>query len=163
MLPGSSRRPASRPRRCCWTRPSGPRRPSMGPRLRRPRSSRRPRVGPARSRVPPARTRSSFARREAGEATEALWQEAERERVAVEGETRRLEALRRRTHEQLGRMYGHLESVLDEVRRGIGGAQVEEEAEPVTPEPAATRPAGTQATQPTVAEAKPAAAAGRKG
>src|SRR6266545_1190021 len=98
---------------------------------------------------------------EAREATEALWQEAEQERVAVEGETRRLEALRRRTHEQLGRMYGHLESVLDEVRRGIGGAQVEEEAEPVTPEPAATRPAGTQATQPTVAEAKPAAAAGR--
>lgn len=83
---------------------------------------------------------------EAREATEALWQEAEQERVAVEGETRRLEALRRRTHEQLGRMYGHLESVLDEVRRGIGGAQVEEEAEPdpaepVTPEPAATRPA----------------------
>src|SRR6266511_1871429 len=100
---------------------------------------------------------------EAREATEALWQEAEQERVAVEGETRRLEALRRRTHEQLGRMYGHLESVLDEVRRGIGGAQVEEEAEPVTPEPAATRPARTQATQPTVAEAKPAAAAQRKG
>src|SRR6266511_3494631 len=67
---------------------------------------------------------------EAREATEALWQEAEQERVAVQGETRRLEALRRRTHEQLGRMYGHLESVLDEVRRGIGGAQVEEEAEP---------------------------------
>ena len=43
-------------------------------------------------------------------------------------------------------MYGHLESVLDEVRRGIGGADdVGEEAEPepaepVTPEPAATRP-----------------------
>jgi hypothetical protein len=68
---------------------------------------------------------------EAREATEALWREAERKRVAVEGETRRLEALRQRTHEQLARMYGHLASVLDEVRRGIGGAQdVEEEAEP---------------------------------
>jgi hypothetical protein len=68
---------------------------------------------------------------EARETTEALWQEAERERVAVQGETRRLEALRQRTHEQLARMYGHLESVLDEVRRGIGGAQdVEEEAGP---------------------------------
>jgi hypothetical protein len=60
---------------------------------------------------------------EAGEAAEALWQEAERKRVAVEGETGRLEALRERTHEQLARMYGHLESVLGEVRRGIGGAQ----------------------------------------
>jgi hypothetical protein len=68
---------------------------------------------------------------EAREATEALWQEAEQKWVAVEGETRRLEALRQRTHEQLARMYGHLESVLDEVRRGIGGVQdVEEEAEP---------------------------------
>jgi hypothetical protein len=68
---------------------------------------------------------------EAREATEALWQEAERKWVAVEGETRRLEALRQRTHEQLARMYGHLESVVDEVRRGIGGVQdVGEEAEP---------------------------------
>ena len=58
---------------------------------------------------------------DAREAAEALWQEAERKRVAVEGETRRLEALRERTHEQLARMYGHLESVLGEVRRGIGG------------------------------------------
>jgi len=82
---------------------------------------------------------------EAREATEALWQEAERERLAVQGETRRLEALRRRTHEQLGRMYGHLESVLDEVRRGIGGAEdVEEEAEPVTPEPVTPEPAATR-------------------
>ena len=108
---------------------------------------------------------------EAREATEALWQEAERERVAVEGETRRLEALRQRTHGQLGRMYGHLESVLEEVRRGIGGAQdVDEEeeaepdpAEPVTPEPAAggrrARPARAEATLPTVVEAAPAAAA----
>jgi hypothetical protein len=60
---------------------------------------------------------------DAREAAEALWQEAERKRVAVEGETRRLEALRERTHEQLARMYGHLESVLGEVRRGIGGAE----------------------------------------
>ncbi len=107
---------------------------------------------------------------EAREATEALWQQAERERLAVEGETRRLEGLRQGTHEQLGRMYGHLESVLDEVRRGIGGAQeVEEEAEadpaePVTPEPAAggrrARPAKADATLPTVAEAKPVAPAG---
>jgi cell division septum initiation protein DivIVA len=68
---------------------------------------------------------------DAREAAEALWQEAERKRVAVEGETRRLEALRERTHEQLARMYGHLESVLGEVRRGIGGADdAGEEAEP---------------------------------
>jgi len=119
---------------------------------------------------------------EAREATEALWQHAERERVAVQGETRRLEALRQRTHEQLGRMYGHLESVLEEVRLGIGGVQEVDEAErepaePVTPErgasrpaaepaaggPGATRPAKTEATLPTVAEAKPAAAAQRKG
>jgi hypothetical protein len=119
---------------------------------------------------------------EAREATEALWQQAERERLAVEGETRRLEALRQRTLEQLGGMYGHLESVLEEVRRGIGGTQeVEEEeaepdrAEPVTPGPAATRPAAqpaagggragparAEATLPTVAGAKPAAAAQRK-
>ena len=68
---------------------------------------------------------------DAREAAEALWQEAERKRVAVEGETRRLEALRERTHEQLARMYGHLESVLGEVRRGIGGAEnAAEEAGP---------------------------------
>jgi cell division septum initiation protein DivIVA len=68
---------------------------------------------------------------EVREAAEALLQEAERKRVAVEGETRRLEALRQRTHEQLARMYGHLESVLDEVRRGIGGTHdAAEEAEP---------------------------------
>jgi hypothetical protein len=110
---------------------------------------------------------------EAREATEALWQEAERERLAVQGETRRLEALRQRTHEQVGRMYGHLESVLDEVRRGIGGAEdVGEEAEP---DPAATRPAAkpaaggrrarpatADATLPTVAAAESAAAAQRK-
>src|SRR6266545_551831 len=109
---------------------------------------------------------------EAGQSAEKmLLDAAEQERVAVQGETRRLEALRRRTHEQLGRMYGHLESVLEEVRRGIGGAQdVDEEeeaepdpAEPVTPEPAAggrrARPARAEATLPTVVEAAPAAAA----
>jgi cell division septum initiation protein DivIVA len=105
---------------------------------------------------------------EAREATEQLWQETERECAVVEGETRRLEGLRRRTHEQLGRMYGHLESVLEEIRLGIDGAQaVDEEgepepAEPVTPgEPAAggrqARPAEAEATLPGVAEANPAA------
>ncbi|HTF58817.1 MAG TPA: hypothetical protein VK713_02770, partial [Actinomycetes bacterium] len=42
-------------------------------------------------------------------------------------ETIRLETLRHRSLEQLGRVYGHLESVLDEVRIGIG--RVEEEQE----------------------------------
>jgi hypothetical protein len=116
---------------------------------------------------------------EAREATEALWQQAERERLAVEGETRRLEGLRQRSHQQLGRMYGHLESVLEEVRLGIGGAQdVEEEAgperaEPVTPEPATAqsaakpatggrraRPTKAEATLPTVAETNSVAASG---
>jgi DivIVA protein len=57
---------------------------------------------------------------EARDATDLIWQEAERERVAVESEAIRLETLRHRSLEQLGRMYGHLESVLDEVRAGIG-------------------------------------------
>jgi hypothetical protein len=56
-----------------------------------------------------------------------IWQEAERERIGVEAETIRLETLRHRSLEQLGRVYGHLESVLDEVRAGIG--RVEEEQE----------------------------------
>jgi hypothetical protein len=77
---------------------------------------------------------------DASEAAEALWQEAERKRVAVEGETRRLEALRERTHEQLARMYGHLESVLGEVRRGIGGVQAA--AEEAGPDPAGPASAG---------------------
>jgi hypothetical protein len=90
---------------------------------------------------------------EAREATEALWQQAEQERLAVEGETRRLEGLRQRTLQQLGRMYGHLESVLEEVRLGIGGAQdVQEEAEATLPTVAETKsaaPSGSQqATQP---------------
>jgi cell division septum initiation protein DivIVA len=64
---------------------------------------------------------------EARNATDMIWQEAERERIGVEAETIRLETLRHRSLEQLGRVYGHLESVLDEVRAGIG--RVEEEQE----------------------------------
>ena len=64
---------------------------------------------------------------EARDATDMIWQEAERERLAVEAETIRLETLRHRSLEQLGRVYGHLESVLDEVRAGID--RVEEEQE----------------------------------
>jgi hypothetical protein len=64
---------------------------------------------------------------EARDATDMIWQEAERERLGVEAETIRLETLRHRSLEQLGRVYGHLESVLDEVRSGIG--RVEEEQE----------------------------------
>jgi cell division septum initiation protein DivIVA len=88
---------------------------------------------------------------EAREATEALWQQAERERLAVEGETRRLEGLRQRTLEQLGRMYGHLESVLEEVRLGIGGAQEVDDG--ANPDPA-------EATLPAAAEGKSAAPSG---
>ena len=64
---------------------------------------------------------------EARDATDMIWQEAERERLGVEAETIRLETLRHRSLEQLGRVYGHLESVLDEVRAGIG--RVEEEVD----------------------------------
>jgi cell division septum initiation protein DivIVA len=64
---------------------------------------------------------------EARDATDMIWQEAERERVGVEAETIRLEALRHRSLEQLGRVYGHLESVLDEVRAGIGRVEEEED------------------------------------
>jgi hypothetical protein len=64
---------------------------------------------------------------EARDATDMIWQEAERERLGVEAETIRLETLRHRSLEQLGRVYGHLESVLDEVRAGI--ARVEDEQE----------------------------------
>jgi hypothetical protein len=64
---------------------------------------------------------------EARDATDMIWQEAERERLGVEAETIRLETLRHRSLEQLGRVYGHLESVLDEVRIGIG--RVEEDQE----------------------------------
>jgi cell division septum initiation protein DivIVA len=94
---------------------------------------------------------------EAREATDQLREETEQECAAVEAETRRLEGLRQRTHQRLGRMYGHLESVLDEVRRGIDGAQeVEDQAEPVTPEPAA----GGRRSRPARVEAKPAAPPG---
>jgi DivIVA protein len=75
---------------------------------------------------------------EARDATDLIWQEAQRERVAVESEAIRLETLRHRSLEQLGRMYGHLESVLDEVRAGIG--RVDEDA--VEAEAAATLAAG---------------------
>jgi hypothetical protein len=88
---------------------------------------------------------------EARDATDLIWREAQRERVTVEGETRRLEALRSRAYEQLSRMYGHLESVLDEVRRGIGvqpeidltdeGLATVEPAEPVGPVPGEPEPA----------------------
>jgi hypothetical protein len=64
---------------------------------------------------------------EARDATDMIWQEAERERLGVEAETVRLETLRHRSLEQLGRVYGHLESVLDDVRAGID--RVEEEQE----------------------------------
>jgi cell division septum initiation protein DivIVA len=64
---------------------------------------------------------------EARDATDMIWQEAERERIGVEAETIRLETLRHRSLEQLGRVYGHLESVLDEVRAGIGRVEEEEE------------------------------------
>jgi hypothetical protein len=64
---------------------------------------------------------------EARDATDMIWQEAERERVTVEAETIRLETLRHRSLEQLGRVYGHLESVLDEVRAGIGRVEEEED------------------------------------
>jgi hypothetical protein len=64
---------------------------------------------------------------EARDATDMIWQEAERERLGVEAETIRLETLRHRSLEQLGRVYGHLESVLDEVRAGIGRVEEEED------------------------------------
>jgi cell division septum initiation protein DivIVA len=87
---------------------------------------------------------------EAREATEALLGQTERECAAVAGETRRLEGLRQRTHEQLGRMYGHLESVLEDIRLGLHGAQdVDEETA-----------AEAEAILPTVDEATPVAAGG---
>lgn len=117
---------------------------------------------------------------EARAATEALWQEAEREGVAVEAETRWLQALRRRADEQLGRMYGHLAWILEGVGRGIDGiqqlggeAESEAAAEPVTRQPAAAvelaagrsraKPAGAEATLPTMAEAEPAKASSWEG
>jgi cell division septum initiation protein DivIVA len=101
---------------------------------------------------------------EARDATDLIWQEAERERVAVEAEAVRLETLRHRSLEQLGRMYGHLESVLDEVRAGIGrvdengGGDAEATAAlPAARPEAATRPDGAA---PEPAKPTPAAAPG---
>jgi hypothetical protein len=79
---------------------------------------------------------------EARDATDLIWQEAERERIAVEAETIRLETLRHRSLEQLGRVYGHLESVLDEVRAGIG--RVEEEEDEATAAAAAAARLGVE-------------------
>ena len=96
---------------------------------------------------------------EARDATDLIWQEAERERVAVESEAVRLETLRHRSLEQLGRMYGHLESVLDEVRAGIGRVDEDNAGGPqATATLAATRPEATSPTpagagKPTPAEA----------
>jgi hypothetical protein len=98
---------------------------------------------------------------EARDATDLIWQEAERERVAVEAEAIRLETLRHRSLEQLGRMYGHLESVLDEVRAGIGRVDEDHDDElgaggqlaatrPEAPAPEAT-PAAPE--QPTLTDA----------
>ncbi|HEX3213366.1 MAG TPA: hypothetical protein VH016_12425 [Actinomycetota bacterium] len=76
---------------------------------------------------------------EARDATDMIWQEAERERIGVEAETIRLETLRHRSLEQLGRVYGHLESVLDEVRAGIGRVEEEQEDLPEATAAAAAR------------------------
>ncbi|HEX9344036.1 MAG TPA: hypothetical protein VF995_10525, partial [Actinomycetota bacterium] len=53
---------------------------------------------------------------EAREASDQLRNEAEADRQAIEAESNRLEALRDRALQQLGRLYGHLQSVVDEVR-----------------------------------------------
>ncbi|HEU4899983.1 MAG TPA: hypothetical protein VFX88_20815 [Actinomycetota bacterium] len=80
---------------------------------------------------------------EARDATDMIWQEAERERLGVEAETVRLETLRHRSLEQLGRVYGHLESVLDEVRAGIGRVE-EEQEDPVEAAAAAAARLGVE-------------------
>jgi hypothetical protein len=95
---------------------------------------------------------------EARDATDLIWQEAERERVAVESEAIRLETLRHRSLEQLGRMYGHLESVLDEVRAGIGRvdediAEADAGAATLAARPEAPAPATDGGATPTSAEA----------
>jgi hypothetical protein len=96
---------------------------------------------------------------EARDATDLIWQEAERERVAVESEAIRLETLRHRSLEQLGRMYGHLESVLDEVRAGIGRVDEENADLPADGQLAATRPE-TPAPAAAAGGAEPAASGG---
>ena len=98
---------------------------------------------------------------EARDATDLIWQEAERERVAVESEAIRLETLRHRSLEQLGRMYGHLESVLDEVRAGIGRVDEDNAGGPqATATLAATRPEATSPTPAGAGKPTPAEAAG---
>jgi cell division septum initiation protein DivIVA len=104
---------------------------------------------------------------EATEATDQLWKETERECSVVEAETRRLEGLRQRSQKQLGRIYGHLESVLDEIRMGfddaqagdeqatVGEAAVQRSADPSTGSQQA-RPAPPATSSPGIAEAKPA-------
>jgi hypothetical protein len=92
---------------------------------------------------------------EARDATDLIWQEAERERVAVESEAVRLETLRHRSLEQLGRMYGHLESVLDEVRAGIG--RVDEDTAEAAARLEAPAPAPDSAAKPAPAETGSAA------
>jgi cell division septum initiation protein DivIVA len=76
---------------------------------------------------------------QAGEIQGAARQDAEQLRVQgarATDETRRLEDLRRRTHE-LGRMHGHLESVLEEIRLGIDDAHdvTRSRASPSRPSP----------------------------
>lgn len=104
---------------------------------------------------------------EATEATDQLRKETERECSLVEAETRRLEGLRERTQKQLGRVYGHLESVLDEIRTGfddaqagdeqatVGEAAVQRSADPSIGSQQA-RPAPPATSLPGIAEVKPA-------
>ncbi len=69
---------------------------------------------------------------EARESSEQLRNDAEQDRQAIEAEANRLETLRDRSLQQLGRLYGHLQSVVDEVRVGLtpyeGSGEPEEEA-----------------------------------
>ena len=65
---------------------------------------------------------------EARDATDMIWQEAERERLGVEAETVRLETLRTAPSSSWAEVYGHLESVLDEVRAGIGRVEEQEDS-----------------------------------
>lgn len=80
---------------------------------------------------------------QARQATEALWEQEERERLAVEAQIRQLQALRQRADDQLWRMHGHLASILEGIHRGIDGIQdLGGEAKPqATAAPATRRPA----------------------
>lgn len=110
---------------------------------------------------------------EATEATDQLWKATERECSVVEAETQRLEGLQQRTQKQLGRIYGHLASVLDDIRLGIDDAQTGDEqagdeqaaageatvrppADPSTGSQRA-KPAPPATSSPVIAEAKPTA------